>query len=96
GLAAGLSVLLLALVAKRMWALGRRRITARSLGSEDGTVVAEFALVLPLVMILFGTLLQITLFANTAVLLRYAAFTAARSAIVSFQADTPLGITTDN
>ena len=73
-----------------------RRMRLRGLrSSESGTVVAEFALVLPLVIVLFGTLIQLSLLANTAVMLRYAAFAAARSAIVSFESDTSLGLSTD-
>ena len=53
----------------------------------SGTVMAEFALVLPIVLLLLGTVIQIALIANAALVVRYAAFVAARSAMVSFQAD---------
>jgi len=53
----------------------------------SGTVMAEFALVLPVVLLLLGTVIQISLIANAALVVRYAAFVAARSAIVSFEAD---------
>lgn len=54
----------------------------------QGTVVAEFALVLPLVLLLMGTVAQIALVANAAVVVRYAAFASARSAMVNFEAET--------
>ncbi len=73
-----------------------RRLRFRGLrASESGTVVAEFALVLPIVIMLFGTLIQLCLLANTAMMLRYAAFNAARSAMVSFESDTSLGLSTN-
>lgn len=53
----------------------------------SGTVMAEFALVLPIVLLLVGTVIQISLIANAALVVRYAAFAAARSAMVSFEAD---------
>ncbi|MFT5289081.1 MAG: hypothetical protein ACI82F_001140 [Planctomycetota bacterium] len=56
--------------------------------ATQGTVMAEFALVLPVVLLLIGTVIQIALIAHAAVVVRYAAFAAARSAIVSFEADT--------
>ena len=55
--------------------------------AERGTVMAEFALVLPVVLLMLGTVFQVALVANAALVVRYAAFTAARSAIVSFEAD---------
>ncbi len=53
----------------------------------SGTVMAEFALVLPIVLLFLGTVIQIALIANAALVVRYAAFVAARSAMVSFSAD---------
>lgn len=95
----GLCFLLAAGVLASALRLGFRtgkRLRLRGLrSSESGTVVAEFALVLPIVILLFGTLVQLSLLANTAVMLRYAAFNAARSAIVSFESDTSLGLSTN-
>lgn len=58
-----------------------------ALRAEQGTVMAEFALVLPVVLMMLGTVFQVALVANAALVVRYAAFTAARAAIVSFEAD---------
>jgi hypothetical protein len=57
------------------------------LRAVQGTVMAEFALVLPIVLLLMGTVIQIALIAHAAIVVRYAAFAAARSAMVSFEAD---------
>ncbi len=71
----------------RLVRAGRRLSWDPALRATQGTVMAEFALVLPVVLLLIGTVVQISLIAQAAVVVRYATFVAARSAIVSFEAD---------
>lgn len=72
----------------RLARAGRKLAWDPELRAIQGTVMAEFALVLPIVLLLLGTVIQIALIAHAAVIVRYAAFVAARSAIVSFEAET--------
>lgn len=72
---------------------GRRLTGSVASFATQGTVMAEFALVLPVVLLLIGTVIQIALIAQAAVVVRYAAFTAARSAMVNFEADTNTDLT---
>jgi hypothetical protein len=73
---------LLAHVARagRRWA--PRQGEARS---TRATVMVEFVLVLPILLTLIAMVVQIALLANAALIVRYAAFCAARSAIVRLQ-----------
>jgi hypothetical protein len=63
-------------IAAGQHAWGKERATA-------GTVIAEFALVLPLVLLVMSMIVQLALIANAALVVRYATFSAARSAIVN-------------
>ncbi len=72
----------------RLARIGRRMAWSSELRATQGTVMAEFVLVLPIVLLLIGTVIQVALIAQAAVVLRYASFVAARSAMVSFEAET--------
>lgn len=87
--ALGLFAVLSLRFAVRLFRAAQRVSFDPALRAEQGTVMAEFALVLPIVLLMLGTVFQIALIANAALVLRYAAFAAARSAIVSFEADMP-------
>ena len=50
-----------------------------------GTVAVEFILVLPVVLLIMGMIIQMALLANASLVVRYAAFAAARTAIVRFE-----------
>jgi hypothetical protein len=73
----------------RMAAAGRRWRREASLGALSrctaGTVAAEFILVLPVMLLVAGIIVQLALIVNASMVVRYAAFTAARSAIVNFE-----------
>ena len=73
--------------ARRFVAASKRVSLDPALRGEQGTVAAEFVFVLPILLTLIGTVCEIALIANAALVLRHAAFTAARSAIVSFESD---------
>ena len=90
----GLAAVLFAWLGIRM--TGRlRRLRVRQEGawesiSERGTVTVEFILVMPVLILLFGTLYQLTIIANAAQVVRYAAFAGARTAIVNGTLDTTM------
>jgi hypothetical protein len=92
---AGMVVALAALgcLALRLWgrllASGRRRPVAGECRAAAGTVVVEFALVFPIVLLVMCMIVQLFLIANAVLVVRYATFAAARSAIVNFEADQP-------
>lgn len=88
-LALGLFAVLSLRFLTRLMSAARRVSWDPALRGEQGTVMAEFALVLPIVLMMLGTVMQIALIANAALVVRYAAFAAARSAIVSFEAEMP-------
>jgi hypothetical protein len=73
----------------RMSAASRRWQREASLGALSrctaGTVAAEFVLVLPIMLLVAGIIVQLALIVNAALVVRYAAFAAARSAIVNFE-----------
>ena len=92
---AGMVVALAALgcLALHLWGRlltgGRRRPEPGECRAVAGTVVVEFALVFPIVLLVMGMVVQLALIANATLVVRYAAFAAARSAIVNFEADQP-------
>ena len=51
----------------------------------SGTLITEFALVMPAVFLVMSMIVQIALIANATLVVRYAAFAAARSAIVNLE-----------
>jgi hypothetical protein len=58
-----------------------------TLGRADaGTIILEFMLVLPLLLFVMGMVMQLALFANASLVVRYAAFAAARAGIVEVDA----------
>lgn len=71
----------------RLFRLSRGFIWNPEERAVGGTVMAEFALVLPVVLLLIGTVVQIALISQAALVLRYASFVAARSAMVQFEAE---------
>lgn len=73
----------------RLLATGHRRRVQGECRACTGTVMAEFALVLPIVLLIMSTIIQMALIANASLVVRYAAFAAARSAIVSFESEMP-------
>ena len=82
---AGFSVVAAGLL-MRLATLGRRWRSAATLGeASGGTIVVEFALTLPIVLFVVGMVVQIALLANACLVVRYAAFAAARAAIVRFE-----------
>lgn len=85
-----LLAVMLALLAWRllgtMVVLGRsvaRRPLRDGLAGDRGAAAVSFVLVLPIFLIVVGAIVQLALIANAAVVLNYAAFVAARSAITS-------------
>ncbi|MHC4787212.1 MAG: TadE family protein, partial [Planctomycetota bacterium] len=88
---AGLAVALAALgcLALRLWARllggGRRRAEPGECRAVAGTVMVEFALVFPLVLLVMCMIIQLALIANASLVVRYAAFVSARSASVNLQ-----------
>ena len=83
------SAALAARLCARLWRSGRA-LERTSSAVECGTVATEFVLVLPVLILLFGTMYQTALIANAAQVIRYAAFAGARSAIVQRVADLSL------
>ncbi|MHC4100735.1 MAG: TadE family protein [Planctomycetota bacterium] len=88
---AGLAVAMAALgcLALRLWgrlaAGGRRRPEPGECRAVAGTVMVEFALVFPLVLLVMCMIVQLALIANASLVVRYAAFASARSAMVNLQ-----------
>ena len=85
------SAVLAARLCARLWRSGRA-LERTSSAVECGTVATEFVLVLPVLIVLFGTMYQTALIANAAQVIRYAAFAGARSAIVQRTADRGLSL----
>ena len=87
--AIGLVVAIVALgvLAVRLWgrliATGRRRWMVGENRAATGTVITEFALVMPVVLLVMSMIVELALIANASLVVRYAAFAAARSAIVN-------------
>ncbi|MHC4786162.1 MAG: TadE family protein [Planctomycetota bacterium] len=90
---AGIAVAMAALgcLALRLWARllagGRRRPARGEDRAVAGTVMVEFALVFPLVLLVMCMIIQLALIANASLVVRYAAFVSARSAIVNLQSN---------
>ena len=72
---------------------GRLRHPRLAVSSSRGTVIVEFALVMPIVAFIMGMVVQLTLLANASLVVRYAAFSAARSAIVRLEFPSVLSLT---
>ena len=68
--------------------LGRRRVGRRLLTDRGGTATIEFALMLPLLMYMLLLLAQSMLLTGGNIFVHYAAFAAARSAIVQIPSET--------
>lgn len=70
-------------------AVRRWRSAAAAHGSpctaSAGTIMVEFALALPIIGLVTGMVIQLALLANASLVVRYAAFAAARTAIISFE-----------
>lgn len=85
-LALALFVLLAYRFATHLYRIGRRAGNRASLaGCESGAVMVEWVLVLPIFLMIVGMVVQLALLCNGAMVVRYAAFAAARSAIVSLE-----------
>ena len=88
---AGLVMAMIALgcLAIRLWAHllagGRGRPEPGECRAVAGTVMVEFALVFPLVLLVMCMIIQLALIANASLVVRYAAFVSARSATVNLQ-----------
>jgi hypothetical protein len=54
--------------------------------AETGTIMVEFVLVLPVLLLVIGMVIQLALLANASLVVRYAAFAAARAGIVEVDA----------
>ncbi len=68
---------------ERLIRSGRRLRSLRTLSrAEAGTVMVEFALVFPIIYLVMAMIIQLALLANGSLVVRYAAFAAARAAIV--------------
>lgn len=85
------AILLLLLLAARLAAIlaragGAARGAEEQRGAESGASVIEFALVLPLLLIILLLVLQIALLVQAKFMVNYAAFCAARSAVVTIPA----------
>lgn len=65
-------------------AFARRQRAADVVGCEKGVVLAELVLLIPILILLSGTIVQLMLILNASIVVRYAAFSAARTAAVSF------------
>jgi hypothetical protein len=80
----GLQMLRVLLRRPRPW-----RETLRSPGSagsaSTGTVMVEFALVLPALLLVTGLIIQLALIANASLMVRYSAFVGARAGIVRLE-----------
>lgn len=79
-----LTALLLTLAAVRLaWTMARaRNLGARSLDHEAGASAVEFVMIMPVLTVLLLMILQIALLVQAKFVVNYAAFCAARSAIV--------------
>jgi TadE-like protein len=69
-----------------LWRAGRAS-RARASRGEEGQAIIEFALVLPLLLMIVLTMAQVTLLMGANICVHYAAFSAARSAIVTIPSD---------
>ncbi len=58
-----------------------------ALGCEQGVVLVELILILPFLLLIAGTLIQLMLILNASIVVRYAAFAAARVAAVGYDRD---------
>lgn len=83
-LASGFLLALAGLLIHRLWRAGRRMMQAES-RQVSGTVMVEFTLVMPIVLLIMGMVVQLALLANASLVVHQAAFKAARSAIVQFE-----------
>jgi len=71
--------------AGRRWRAVQAAEVAGPRRAVAGTIMVEFALALPIVMLIMGMVIQLALLANASLVVRYAAFSAARVAIISFE-----------
>jgi len=73
-------------LARRLWIRMRRAARTEELAfCERGVLLAEFTLALPTIAVAILVIVQLALIVHAAVVVRYAAFCAARTAIVSFR-----------
>lgn len=68
-------------------AFGRVRRPAEVLGCDSGVVLAELVLILPFLILIAGTIVQLMLILNAAVVVNYAAIAAGRVAVVAYERD---------
>lgn len=80
--AIGLATALFAALIARLTA--RRRPAQQALACEQGVVLVELVLILPFLILIAGTLIQLMLILNAAVVVRYAAYAAGRVAVVAY------------
>lgn len=90
----GLAVVALCVLAvhllRTLLRIGRRRRPADAQRATSGVVIVEFTLILPIFFLVMSMVIQIALLANAALVVKYAAFIAARSAIVNLEYDLSL------
>lgn len=84
GVAAGLLCTIAGVLVYRLWKSGRQ-VLSGPLRMASGTVIVEFTLVMPIVLLIMGMVVQLALLANASLVVHHAAFKAARSAIVQFE-----------
>jgi len=78
-------IALLVLASRLILRFGRQARAVRRLhGAQLGTVMVEFTLVFPIILLVMGMVIQLALFANASLIVRYAAFSSARVASVSY------------
>ena len=84
-----LCAVMLPLLMRAAWRMGRQRKVDRPtlIRNADGTATLEFVLILPIILFLVLTLAQTTLLMGANVFTHYAAFAATRSAIVYIPSD---------
>lgn len=81
------SALMLVLALRVLWRAGRQNRLRRRQTAQEGAIVLEFVLVLPFVLMLVLLMVQSSLLMAGNVCVQYAAYCAARSAIVTIPAD---------
>ncbi len=81
---AGLLCTIAGVLIHRLWKSGRR-VLSEPLGMTSGTVIVEFTLVMPIVLLVMGMVVQLALLANASLVVHHAAFKAARSGVVQFE-----------
>lgn len=68
-------------------AFARIQRPSRAIGCEQGVVLVELVLILPFLILIAGTIIQLMLILNASVVVNYAAVAAARVAVVAYERD---------